>query len=199
MIITPSLSLLYCPRCSEKLDIEPMFSHKETSCSKCGYTEPAGSAHFVTFVSEVLTQFMRNLGIEEVTIGDASTKDLRGAVDAQAILPALVVNAKLNTKTIGKGFNNIPLTTVQDKNAFYQRRVITNSNNISNPSIAISTLSETLYSAHQMSINLSPNKTKKIIDLNLLSPISASQQSSISEYTINEMGISQNAQQMEVR
>lgn len=197
MIITPSLSLLYCPSCNERLTIEPMFSETNTSCSTCGYTEPAGSAHFVTFITEVLSQFLKNLGVEEVVIGDASTSDLRAAVDAQAILPAILVNAKLNTTTIGNGFNNIPLTTVHDENAFYQRRVVTNTSSIHNPSIAISTLSETLFAAHKMSIKNNPSKGKKVLDLNLLSPISVSQQSSITEYTSNETAVKNPAQKME--
>jgi len=199
VIITPSFSLLYCPNCNEKLTIEPMFSETNTSCSTCGYTEPAGSVHFVTFITEVLSQFLKNLGVEEIIIGDASTNDLRAAVDAQAILPALLVNAKLNTNTIGNGFNNIPLTTVHDESAFYQRRVVTSTNSIRNPSIAISTLSETLFAAHKMSMINNPTKGKKALDLNLLSPISVSQQSSITEYTSNDAVMNTTSQKMEAQ
>lgn len=190
MIISPALSLMYCPNCGEKLLLEPMFSKQNSTCSACGYSEPAGSAHLVTFVSKVLSQFIQNLGVSEIVIGETATKDFGGVLESHAILPAILVNAKLNTKNIGSGFNSIPLTTVIDKNGYYQRRVTTTSSEIRNPGVIIATLAETLYSAYSMSKEMSNSAQNRILDLNLLSPIGVTHTNSIQYYTSDSEGIS---------
>ncbi|MGP4943195.1 hypothetical protein ACTXI5_08545 [Pseudoalteromonas nigrifaciens] len=167
-----------------------MFSSKDTTCSSCDYKEPAGSAHFVTFIAEALNRFLKNLGVQKIAVGNVETDDFLSVLDAKSILPALLVNAKLNTKSIGSEFNSIPLTTVDDHEAFYKRRVVTTSSAIRNPSIAISALAETLYSTHQLTIELSKSNSKSLIDLNLLSPVSAAHEQSILAFALNESALS---------
>lgn len=186
VLITPSLCLMFCPVCSEQLFIENMFSPRDTVCSSCEYKEPAGSAHFVTFTSEVLGRFLKSVGVEKILIGDTETSDFSSVLNAQSILPALLVNAKLNTKSIGSGFNSIPLTTVEDQGAFYKRRVISTTSEITNPSISIVALAETLFSAHKLTMELSGSKSKSLINLNLLSPVSAAHEQSIHAFSIDE-------------
>lgn len=192
MLITPSLCLMYCPTCGEQLFIRNMFSSKDTTCSACDYKEPAGSAHFVTFTSEVLSRFLKKLGVEKIAIGNVETDNFLSVLDAHSILPALLINAKLNTKTIGSDFNSIPLTTVPDENAYYKRRVITTSSAITNPAVAITALAETLYSTHKLTVELSSKKSKRLINLNLLSPVSAVHEESIKAFALNETALTSN-------
>lgn len=162
-----------------------MFSHRMTYCSNCDYQEPGGSAHFVTFTIDVLCVFLKNLSIEKISIGGEETTDFRGVLDAQSVLPAVLINTQLNTRNIGSEFNAIPLTTVNDKNGYYQRRVITTSNNITNPSLILSGLAETLYATYLLTKERNHDK-RNTINLNLLSPISAIQNKSIQSYANNE-------------
>ena len=186
MAITPSSSLMYCPVCGEPLHIEKMFSEKDSLCIKCDYKEPAGSAHFVTFTSEVLSNFLKNLNVKKISIADVETNNFSGVLDSLSVLPALLVNARLNTKHIGSDFNNLPLTTIEDKEGYYHRRVITTTSNITNPALIFSALAETLYTSYLLSMENEKNKLHGILDLNYISPISANKNSNIEHFAANE-------------
>ena len=185
MVITPSLCLMYCPICEEKLNIQKMFSSSNSTCSQCDYNEPAGSAHFVTFIIEVLSNFIKNIGVKYISIGEVKTTDFKAVLDSSSLLTAILINAKLNTKYISAHFNQIPLATVVDNNGYYKKRVISTSSNISNPSICISVLAETIYSAYLESMKSDDHRKTKTLDLNLLHPISATKFSSIKYYSEN--------------
>lgn len=186
MVITPSLSLMHCPICNEKLHLESMFSEKNTVCSNCGYQEPAGSAHFVTFTSEVLARFLTNLKVNKVSIGGVRTDNLLAVLDSQSILPAILINAKLNTKNISHELSSIPLTTVEDKGGYYHRRVVTTTSQIKNPALIISTLAETLFATHLLSMESTLNKKEGILDLNLISPVSVVKNKNIEQFASDE-------------
>lgn len=175
MIITPSNILTTCPNCQAKLILQKMFSEIDTQCPKCNYVEPAGSAHFVTFITQVLTEFLTTFGVKSLSLAGSDIPSIEGALQANSLLPAIVINAHINSKHCGTALSSLNLTTVDDDSGFYKKRVITNSSQIRSPGLSISALAETLICAFHESKKNPSFSASNTLCLDLIAPISAMQ------------------------
>lgn len=90
--ITPSAYLEYCPLCEAKLDLHNVIGGTPTTCTKCEYIEPGGSAVVVTFISECMAVYANNSGVESIYIGDKSLTS-KQAMSGDVYLPMLVEKA----------------------------------------------------------------------------------------------------------
>lgn len=168
-MIEPNTTNSTCPECDGELNIKPMGSEEDTTCV-CGYSEPAGSAHFITFLSEVLERFTENLGIKRHAIGSLEFSGTSILLTSTGILPAIMLNAKVNEVSSVLTGNSMPLTMVDDENALYKKRLVT-TENINNPSLIITSLAETIYQVYQQSMSDDYNKKNAVIDFDNLAPI----------------------------
>ena len=171
-----------CPTCNGYLDIQPMFSETETTCTECAYTEPAGSARFTTFLSQVISNFLKASGVVNIGLNGEKVELLSQAMDGTFLLPAVLINAKLNCSSIGSVVSDFPLTLIDDGSAFYGRRVITTHSNISNPSMCLTALVHTLEMAWNESLKNPENKSTKTLDVSNLQPISGTNHNGLLAY-----------------
>jgi hypothetical protein len=163
-----------------------MFSETDSTC-KCGYSEPAGSAHMMTFITEVITEYIKSEGITSVEIGDGSISNINLALASHFLLPAIFINAIRKSSDLSAKLTDIPLTTVDDINGFYKKRVITTSSKIYNPALIILCLGETVSSAIKVSMENEVYAQKKVLCLDYLSPIGGDDKKLIIDYvTDNE-------------
>lgn len=168
-MIEPDTTNSTCPECDAELHIEPMGSDVNTTCD-CGYSEPAGSAHFITFLSCIMEKFTENLGIKRHAIGSLEFSGTSLLLTSTGILPAIMLNAKVNEVSSVLTDNAMPLTLVDDDHALYRKRLVT-TGHISNPSLIITTLAETIYQVQKLSMTNEYNKENSVIDFNNLAPI----------------------------
>lgn len=181
-MIEPDTTNSTCPICDEELQIEPMHSEKETTCI-CGYSEPAGSAHFITFLSETMGRFIENLGVKRQVIGNMEFSAASVLLASTGLLPAIMLNAKVNDVSRALTENAMPLTLVDDDNGLYKKRLVT-SDKITNPSLIITTLGETIFQVWKHSMTVDYNKENGVIDFNNLAPIGVLNEQALTE--INE-------------
>lgn len=195
MIITPPYYLTVCPLCQGKLNVRKMFDKKLTNCSKCNYVEPGGSARYVAFVTEVLSEMLIDMGVQKIRLAGTNVASIEGCLQANVLLPAIVINAQINAKNLGGTFADINLTTVDDPNGYYRKRVITSTAKIRDPAIGMLALGETLCTAFQQSMKFEEYADSGILCLDLLAPISALQVQNIIKYAhFNEMDVRERAQ-----
>lgn len=168
-MIEPDTNNKTCPTCDAELDIQPMDSDNDTTCI-CGYSEPAGSAHFITFLSDVLERFVDNLGVKRQAIGSMEFNGGRVLLTSAGILPAVMLNAKVNEVTRALTNNALPLTLVDDENGLYKKRLVT-TGKITNPSLILTTLGETVFQVWKHSMSIEYNEKNSVIDFNHLAPI----------------------------
>lgn len=168
-MIEPDTTNSICPACDEELEIKPMNSDTDTTCS-CGYSEPAGSAHFITFLTEVMERFIENLGVKRHAIGNLEFKGSSILLASTGILPAIMLNAKVNDVSSALTDNSMPLTLVNDEQGLYKKRLVT-TGKITNPSLIITTLGETIFQVWKQSMSVDYNKKHSVIDFNNLAPI----------------------------
>ncbi|MFT7006668.1 MAG: hypothetical protein ACJAXJ_001176 [Colwellia sp.] len=193
-MIEPDTTNSICPVCDEDLNIKPMNSDTDTTCS-CGYSEPAGSAHFITFLSEVMERFIENLGVKRHAIGNLEFKGTSVLLASTGILPAIMLNAKVNDVSCALTNNSMPLTLVNDEQGLYKKRLVT-TGKITNPSLIITTLGETIFQVWKQSMSVDYNKENSVIDFNNLAPIGVLNEQALTQ--INEATNSNPEQLMNV-
>jgi hypothetical protein len=191
-MIEPDTTNSTCPDCDAELDIKPMKSEMDTTCSSCGYSEPAGSAHFITFLSDVLERFIENLGVKRHAIGNLEFKGNSILLASTGILPAIMLNAKVNEVSSALTGNSMPLTLVNDEQGLYKKRLVTSSE-ITNPSLIITTLGETIFQVWKQSMTVEYNKEHSVIDFNNLAPIGV-----LSEQALTSINEATNSSQEEL-
>lgn len=190
MIITPPYFLTICPLCQGKLNIKKMFDKENTCCTKCHYVEPGGSARYVAFVTEVLTEMLIELGVNKIRLAGTDVPSIEGCLQANILLPAIVINAQINSNHLGAALSNINLTTVDDARGYYKKRVITSSAAIKDPAIGLCAMAETLVTAFTQSMKQEQYRKTGTLCLDLLAPISAMQVGNIIKYAhANELEI----------
>ncbi|MFT6778537.1 MAG: hypothetical protein ACJAV1_002477 [Paraglaciecola sp.] len=168
-MIEPDTTNSTCPDCDGELNIQPMNSEEDTTCS-CGYSEPAGSAHFITFLSEVLERFTENLGVKRHAIGSMEFNAGSVLLTSTGILPAVMLNAKVNEVSSKLTDNAMQLSLVDDENGLYKKRLVT-TGKITNPSLILTTLGETIFQVWKQSMTNDYNNKHSVIDFNNLAPI----------------------------
>lgn len=193
-MIEPDTTNSTCPACDGELSIQPMSSDEDTTCT-CGYSEPAGSAHFITFLSEVLERFTANLGVKRHAIGSLEFNGTSVLLTSTGILPAVMLNAKVNEVSSALTDNTMPLTLVDDDNGLYRKRLVTSAK-VTNPSLIITTLGETIYQVWKQSMTNEYNKQHSVIDFNNLAPIGVLNEQALTE--INAVSNSSPEQLMNV-
>jgi len=162
-----------------------MFSEKDSEC-KCGYSEPAGSAHLITFITETLTEYVKSEGITSIEVGSGNIGNIDSALSANFLLPAVLINAVQKCAMLSGALADIPLTTVNDEKGFYKKRVVTTSSKIANPGHILINLGETVSAALNTSIQNEKYVKENILCFDYLTPIGHEKQTILEYVEDNE-------------
>lgn len=123
--ITPSSYLEKCPRCNTAMSLSLHIGGNDTVCEHCEYTEPAGNAVVVTFISSCLSEYASQLELDTVFL-KGSEFTIRECMEGNGLLPLFIERAEqiqsasglLNTPGIGLG-----LKVVEDVKGLLVSRV----------------------------------------------------------------------------
>lgn len=153
--IIPSSLLEKCPRCNTTMILSLHIGGKETACAHCDYTEPAGSATAVTFISNCLAEYASQLELDTMFLRDIEFT-IPECMEGNGLLPLFVERVEqiqsasglLNTPGIGLG-----LKVVEDVKGILASRVVMKS-----PTISVATnmcfLAEILHETMDLTKNL---------------------------------------------
>jgi len=158
-----------------------MFSESDSTC-KCGYTEPAGSAHFITFITEVITEYVKSEGIVALEVGNGKISNISSALSSNFLLPAVLINSIQKAGILSVALADLPLTTVDDEKGYYKKRVVTTSSRIANPASILISLGETVSSALNTSMKNKDYSSEKTLCFDYLTPIGGDDNQAISDY-----------------
>lgn len=132
--IIPSTYLEYCPVCHGVLDLSFHREEQPSACTQCNYTEPAGNAEIVTFLSHLCVEYALQANIDTVFLKD-NEFTIRECMEGNGLLPLFVERAD---QILGAaGLANIPgfslgLRVIEDIKGLLLSRVV-----IATPSLCI--------------------------------------------------------------
>lgn len=146
--IAPSGLLTKCPNCNAQLKLNNDFTEGDSVCMSCEYSEPAGGAKVVTFISACLSEYARVHDVDTAFLGGHEFP-ISSCMEGNGLLPVLVERARqIQTangydKMPGMG---IPLKLVDDIKGPLGYRVVYTGDPI-NIATTMSFLCETIHEA----------------------------------------------------
>lgn len=148
-LIKPAFYLQYCPTCGQKFSNRNDTLGGEDTVCECGYSEPAGNAPVITFLSQFLVEYAKEVGITHVVGSDDRRMNLNMAFESSAALPLLASFASQMKESLDLD-GNFGLKSVAEHNSFLgQRTVIDKGFNLG---IALHFLADALHQVKEYNI-----------------------------------------------
>lgn len=146
MKIIPSAYLENCPSCQHKLDISVSIGDKPTTCTHCGYQEPAGNNAVITFLSSCMSEYALLNEIDTAFI-KGNEFSIRECMEGNGLLPLFIERAEQIQQA--SGLSDVPgiglqLKVVDDVKGLLVSRVVMKEASI-NIASTLSFLSEVLH------------------------------------------------------
>jgi hypothetical protein len=169
-LIKPDSDLTLCPLCASTLVLQPPEAQSPTRCPSCEYTEPAGSAHVVTFLHRFMGQYCQGIGLEKAQI-DERDVPLGFCFKGNVFLAYFVTRGNELAHNIlpNRVFSNqstSPLfTTVPDNNGLFNTRVTTTHANVSSLGQSLVWFVQSVHDTLDISKSLNPAHNQRVLSL----------------------------------
>lgn len=90
--IEPEAGMDLCPLCGATMVLQPPGAKERTQCGSCYYSEPAGSAHYMALITNIMVEVANTYGVKYAVI-DGQTARMRTCMHSRGLLPLLVSRA----------------------------------------------------------------------------------------------------------
>ena len=125
-LIKPDRDLTICPLCASEMHMQPPGAQSPTRCPHCEYLEPAGSAHLVTYLQRIMSEYCHKNGLSNAEI-DNRDVPLSICFKGNVFLTHFINRGnELSAHIFPNQSQNKPLfTTHHDNEGLFNTRVVT--------------------------------------------------------------------------
>ncbi len=165
-LIKPDRDLTLCPLCTSELEVQPPGAQSPTRCPKCEYLEPAGSAHLVTYLQRIMSEYCQKIGLSKAEIDDRDVP-LDFCFKGNVFLSHFVTRGNELSAHIfpGQGFGNPLFTTRHDSNGLFDIRVVTTGSDPATLGKSLLWLVHSVHETLELSKSLNPAHSNSVLSL----------------------------------